>query len=425
LADELLNFILNRAVARGALKGKLKQCNSHKNNKPFLVIVMDLLERAEKEAETLEEQAQRCALEKLQQQEAYETRTSAENLHKQKILRDLGPTTPELDPDDKLHILNPRNPVAMENAWRDTKDSRRMLCISAFASACFGLATVARAVRGEWGLATGSLCTSAFYGYLSRHHLNEIKRELHSQNISLDRMRPVHNNQPLKPNVRPVQPVEQARPSATSSCDDEGYVVGGFVPEKGIFLGKFEPYRNGEPLDKAFYIFVAPQDLYDSAPSRLLRTFEQTAKEVGALRDWNGHNGAAYKENELLDAVENDTYRGQWVIPPASVLTGFESGHFSDSMFKHRHTGEFKGSYVTQPDDQRMDWYWSSTEAKVASSALNHWIENNPRLAEKLRVKAPKREIFARRFTTNEGAWLKPNDACLRVRLVRFEPAPS
>lgn len=131
---------------------------------------------------------------------------------------------------------------------------------------------------------------------------------------------------------------------------------GDMIEGHGIFLGTWEPEDSKGSLGKLFNVFAAPEDLQGTM------TYRDAVESVARLKDWNGHDGANYaNDDELYEALGDGRYNGEWVIPPMIIWTGYDSigcnSTMPDNFFANNDPEAFTGLFSTGGDD----WYWTST----------------------------------------------------------------
>jgi hypothetical protein len=150
--------------------------------------------------------------------------------------------------------------------------------------------------------------------------------------------------------------------------------IGRMIPEKGIYLGTWEPQdRNGESLGKKLNVFVAPEDYTDKAGNNAF-TFNEAAEEVASLGGWNGHDGGDFANDTALYAAFADgSGIGKWFIPTRELLSGRNLGGekvHANNLFDLQNTGALKDTLTTTlggpttRDHSYPYWYWSSTEIR-------------------------------------------------------------
>jgi hypothetical protein len=145
---------------------------------------------------------------------------------------------------------------------------------------------------------------------------------------------------------------------------------GDLVEGEGVYLGKWEPKdSDGNSLHRIFNVFAAPEDLTNSFGNKILDTYLDAVDRVSQLRKWHGHNGAHYsKDLALHKAFSDESYKGEWVIPPLEILTGFDrfgQHDQDDNLAKHRCAGAFNGTFAKETFENKgyHQWYWSSTQS--------------------------------------------------------------
>jgi len=147
------------------------------------------------------------------------------------------------------------------------------------------------------------------------------------------------------------------------------------MPDGTIYLGKYSPTGlEGNSLGMEFNVVAAKEDLPEGP-----RTYVDTVQYMAELKNWNGFDGAGYKnDKELYNALRKDAYNGQWIIPTFEILRGKDEERKDttfNSLFAYRNTEAFKGTFKiaarrNNDDDNDEpnlpDSYWSSTEPRDA-----------------------------------------------------------
>lgn len=96
--------------------------------------------------------------------------------------------------------------------------------------------------------------------------------------------------------------------------------VGQQMGTDGIFMGQVTL------LGRTFNVFAAPQDLTNEAGQVVDFKVGEAQARLATLTDFNGHDGTNFKDDqEFMDALENSTYDGGWVIPPRLLLVGTDN----------------------------------------------------------------------------------------------------
>lgn len=140
------------------------------------------------------------------------------------------------------------------------------------------------------------------------------------------------------------------------------YPIGKFIPREGVYIGQWQ-YKDAqnENLGKTFNVFAAPEDL-----SRM-RGYEDTVDLLKDLKNWHGHDGAAYGScHALYKALDQNTYKGEWVIPPSEML--------ANNLSPARNKGDLSGTFQAKAYG---DAYWSSTNRFGASMISVNFFTGN------------------------------------------------
>jgi hypothetical protein len=152
------------------------------------------------------------------------------------------------------------------------------------------------------------------------------------------------------------------------------FQIGQLIAGKGVFMGPWQPKaRNSRSLDKSFNVFAAPEDLTDASGRKLLLTFRGAARQVASLRNWHGHDGGTFENDAALyKALEYNSYKGEWFIPPRDLLIGTDvdgNGVANESLYHNKDKGALNGTFTsTASGSDYGHWYWSSTERRDGSS---------------------------------------------------------
>ncbi len=175
---------------------------------------------------------------------------------------------------------------------------------------------------------------------------------------------------------------------------------------EGVLIGTYQAKDSGGKLiGKVFNVYAAPVDY--SVKMRVI-SYVFCATTVSELQEWHGHAGhRAFDHIEIQRDLQNGTYNGGWIIPPAEILCGSNpnkswhdkwlkgSNDTENSLYGNHNAESLKGSFSV--DDE--DLYWSSTYDKR------------------------KRKVWAVSFKTGAGEWADPNLNYHRCRLVRLVDA--
>lgn len=135
--------------------------------------------------------------------------------------------------------------------------------------------------------------------------------------------------------------------------------------DRGIYQGIWRPQGNQE-LD----FFAAPKDL------GVLRTFNDTVVTVAELRNFHGHNGGHFRNQEdVLRAVcNNPPALRDWFVPNRELLHGEDiRGNLVQEYNLYANRGNMpEGSeFVTKVIGSVLArWYWSCTEHPGGSSLV-------------------------------------------------------
>lgn len=203
------------------------------------------------------------------------------------------------------------------------------------------------------------------------------------------------------------------------------YQTGELVPDKGIYLCTWSPTNEeGITLNRKYNIFVAPENMSVSKESKTEFTFKEAAKELGRLKNWNGHDGIAFKnDDELFETFSGNKYKGQWFIPPGEILFGLDrKGRTTNenNMFRRKNIGAFKGTYPKAYYDKNANSYWSSTYTPFFKNK-----EKETRIVQCKNILNRVTPKFVRAINFVDGSLtlhLK-SDQRLSCRLIRAEPA--
>lgn len=154
--------------------------------------------------------------------------------------------------------------------------------------------------------------------------------------------------------------------------------IGDVFSTEGIFMGQCTPKdRDGISLGITFNIFAAPQDLTDKNSNKITLTFNNTVKRMSELKDWHGHDGVGYENDETLyKAIKDGSYKGQWIIPTQEILKGCDIDNSSvqaNNLYDCKEQGAFKDTFTTAAASSGSDfpqWYWSCTERRDYPSSV-------------------------------------------------------
>jgi hypothetical protein len=175
--------------------------------------------------------------------------------------------------------------------------------------------------------------------------------------------------------------------------------VGMQLGDRGVYLGTWTPTeRDGSSIGKNFYVFAAPMDLMDDSGEVLVAEFKETAQQVAALTNWNGHNGSPLaNDQDLCTALKERKYGGEWVIPPLQIVNGQNYNlkqEFPNNYFALK-------DYVPPKNAFLKNIYWSCTQYAYIPTMV---------CAASLRTG----DLWC-------GEWTLDRNPC---RVCRFEPAP-
>lgn len=165
-----------------------------------------------------------------------------------------------------------------------------------------------------------------------------------------------------------------AAATAAAKAEEEGLnnlECGALVPKQGVFLGQWNPHdKDGQSLGKVFNVFAAPTDLTDNKDRKTASTYTDTVDRIAELKNWHGFDGGTYAHDRALyEALQNGSYKGEWVIPTLDLLCGLNTKGDQIvqpyNLYRHIETGAFKGTFKKQPvaGSGIADWYWSCTES--------------------------------------------------------------
>jgi len=162
-----------------------------------------------------------------------------------------------------------------------------------------------------------------------------------------------------------IQKEERTREAARQQAEAEALKnpqIGKLMVGKGIFIGQEE--RDGHNYNW----FVLPTDLIETSGEKILRTYNDTAKELASRKNmYGGHDGADCKNEEgLYKGFENGSLLGKWIMPPRHIVQGKDvDGNDvrpDNNLYALRNTEDFKGTFTTASGDGTAHWYWSCTE---------------------------------------------------------------
>jgi len=90
-----------------------------------------------------------------------------------------------------------------------------------------------------------------------------------------------------------------------------------------------------------------------------------TVKYIAEDYTAHGYAGGNYKnDKELYAAIKNDSYNGEWFIPPREFLDGKDVNGREitpNNLLAYKDKNGFKGSFKMNGFGI-ADWYWSSTD---------------------------------------------------------------
>jgi hypothetical protein len=145
--------------------------------------------------------------------------------------------------------------------------------------------------------------------------------------------------------------------------------IGELVPGKGIYAGIWEPKdRNGRSLGRIFDLYAARKDIEDRDGRKIRLTFNEAARHVAGLRNWNGHDGINLENDEAIyNAVRAGRYADlkKWFIPSKDILT--------ENLYKNKDTGAFKDTFTTARGSDYA-YYWSSSEPQGPLSSCMYGV---------------------------------------------------
>ncbi|HBR69391.1 MAG TPA: hypothetical protein DEA55_08465 [Rhodospirillaceae bacterium] len=228
---------------------------------------------------------------------------------------------------------------------------------------------------------------------------------------------------------------------------------GQFIPGKGIYLGLWTPRdSDGETLHKTFNVFAAPTDILNNDTwhlttearlkgiagflgysshkcGHLQMTFKNAVKFVANLRDYYGHDGGHFTDEEdILDAVRNNPDALQkWFIPTVELMIGktvtatdrktyskvkIQFANLVDSRF----TGDFRGTFMTSVqgldfNDDDVCQYWTVSRSPDESDVFAAYL-------------APGDGEWVN-YSVGGGCWAKKNRFKRSTRVVRAELVPD
>lgn len=174
--------------------------------------------------------------------------------------------------------------------------------------------------------------------------------------------------------------------------------IGQLIVGEGIFTSLWTPkLKSGISLGIECELYTAPEDLGYAASVFGLQTQRDTMGKIAGLRNWHGHDGGKFANDEavltFLDrtvkefekangAVEAGTWFrpegiGKWFAPFAEHVDGKiedENGNrvkvYDANHYDLRNSGAFAGTFTTAPRSDHAHWYWSSTEHRDTAAAV-------------------------------------------------------
>lgn len=142
------------------------------------------------------------------------------------------------------------------------------------------------------------------------------------------------------------------------------YQLGQLIPDKGVYLGVWEPKIDFVSLGKKFNLFAAPYDLGISPQGSGVRTdlsYYATMQEILNIKDYMGHPGRGFEDNlSLCRAIKRNDYNGEWFMPPIGVLYNSMAHAHLGKLAEHE---EYKGTFSSDIGK----FYWSCSPILEAS----------------------------------------------------------
>ena len=157
------------------------------------------------------------------------------------------------------------------------------------------------------------------------------------------------------------------------------FEAGTLIEGKGVYVGTWEPTdNNNRTLGKVFDLYAAPEDIRNNSGNNLLMTFNDAVRHVAGLRNWHGHDGNNFANEEAVtQAVRtNPGLLAKWFIPTKEILHGKNAQGTKvqpNNLYDHRTKMPRGAEFVTNAsgsDDAR--WYWSCTEHPDNSSYVSN-----------------------------------------------------
>jgi hypothetical protein len=183
---------------------------------------------------------------------------------------------------------------------------------------------------------------------------------------------------PLHPDEVKRLMAEATRRDETPLTDDappqpQSSDIGKQFGDSGIYLGVWDPPTL---LYNSYHVFVAPTDLIDPTDGlRICTDFRRAVDEVSKLKNWKGHDGCKIlSEGELLIALDENKYHGEWFIPPVGLMAGWDFTRgvaVTPSVFAQKE--EFAKTFPPS-DDFQGAWYWTCSSPKHANDKV--WAVN-------------------------------------------------
>ena len=125
---------------------------------------------------------------------------------------------------------------------------------------------------------------------------------------------------------------------------DEGYILETYYDGKGFYIGQWSPVEvTGRPLGKTFNVFAAGDDLKDNNGRPIIATAKKQPSYANFTQD--GHPAFDIKsEIDLTNKIRNDSYNGQWVMPPIEIVTELFPDFLGKTITPLGHTRRRHGS---------------------------------------------------------------------------------
>ena len=153
--------------------------------------------------------------------------------------------------------------------------------------------------------------------------------------------------------------------------------IGQVTEGKGIYQGIWLPTdSNDRRLGRVFDLYVAPEDIKDGNDDNLVMTFNDTVRHVAGIRDFHGHNGSNFEnDNAVMQAVQNNPEQlRNWFIPTKEIWHGENTDGEKvqpNNLFDQRESMPRGSEFITTSSHSiGRNCYWSCTEYRGNESGV-------------------------------------------------------